>query len=122
MSKLIYNGQIITESEYTNHYVSGSNKEYGSIVVELSGTIIKTLKGSDLVCLISYHDYPKNGLTYYYQHISFQKDISAITNYDFSKNSVTRLIFIPITDVNGSADEIINDIKNKHVIVNNFEI
>ncbi len=122
MSQLIYNGQIVTDSEYTNHYVSGSNKKYGTIVIELNGTIIKTLKGLDLVCLISYHDYPKNGLTYYYQHISFQKDISAIINYDFSKYPVTRLLLIPITDVNGSADEIINDIKNEHIIVNSFEI
>lgn len=99
MSYLCINGSVSQHNSYNNHYVSGNVKEYGAIVIDLYGTLIKKTQGSDLVCLVAYTDYLEKGLTYHYRHISYQKDITDFLNFDYSSYSVSRLLFIPVNNV-----------------------
>ncbi|MDI6047542.1 hypothetical protein [Flavobacterium yafengii] len=122
MSYLSINNVVYLDNDYTSHYVSGVAKEYGSIIIDLLGTFIKNTKGSNLVCIVATFGVDRGEPTYKYHHISSQKDVTNLLNFDYTKYSVSRLLFIPVNDVNGSAEEIIEDIKQKHAIINAFEI
>ena len=117
MQFLNHKGNIYSEDDFTQRIIKSNFKgSYASAMFSFTSMNSDNSQGSHLVCIASYRKpIILNGFVesfdYFHFHIGYYLDISVFLNLKFEEYDDIQFNLIPVTVENGTANEIIEDIK-----------